>query len=189
MTNSFKTFIVETYKNIDDREGKEKYVDQVLDVLRSSYESIGGIKTPSFKTREAALAGEHLWKLTVRDGKVKVVNIYKDDGTGRKRVLTGTDGTREAKAELKGLLKDEFERSYAEVSDAMEKFLFKYYPELGKKYSIPNTEALRILKDGEARIPEDDDGFHYERDIGGHWHTKIMVGTPGKTLTKKRKKS
>lgn len=184
---SFKTFLGEAYKNIFDKEDKEKYVDQVLDILASSYAPIGGVKTPSFKTREAALNGDHMWKLTVRDGKVRVVNIYKDDGTGRKRVLTGTDGTKEAKAELARNLKDEFERSYAEISDAMEKFVFKNYPEMADEYKIPNTEAIKILQPGEARIPDDDDGYHYDRNIGGHWHTKIMVGTPGKKLTKKKK--
>lgn len=182
---TFKTFLIEAYKNIFDKADKEKYVDEVLDVLNSSYASIGGIKTPSFKNREAALEGDHMWKLTIRDGKVKVVNIYKDDGTGRKRILTGTDGTKEAKAELAKNLKDEFERSYAEVSDAMERFVFKYYPELANKYKIPNTEALKILQPGEAKIPDDDDGYHYDRSIGGHWHTKIMIGTPGKKLKKK----
>jgi len=185
---TFKTFLVETYRNFSDKEDKEKYVDEVLAILELSYAAIGGIKTPSFKTREAAINGEHFWKLTIRDGKVKVVNIYKDDGTGRKRILTGTDGTREAKQELRKNLEDEFERSYAEVSDAMEKFIFKYYKDLANEYKIPNTQALKILKAGEARIPEDDDGYHYERDIGGHWHMKIMIGTPGKRLTPKKKK-
>jgi len=182
---TFKTFLAETYKNLTSKADKEKYVDQVLDILQTSYAPIGGIKTPSFKTREAALNGEHMWKLTIRDGKVKVVNIYKDDGTGRKRILTGTDGTKEAKAELTHILKDEFERSYTEVSDSMERFMFKNFPELCNKYKIKNTVALEILQPGEARIPEDDDGYHYDRNIGGHWHTKIMIGTPGKRLTKK----
>jgi hypothetical protein len=185
---TFKTFLVETYKNFTDREDKEKYVDEVMAILQSSYAAIGGVKTPSFKTREAAVNGEHLWKLTIRKGKVVVVNIYKDDGTGRKRILTGTDGTIEAKKELRDILKVEFERSYTEVSDAMEKFVFKYYKDLADEYKIPNTEALKILKPGEAKIPEDDDGYHYLRDIGGHWHMKIMVGTPGKRLTPKTKK-
>lgn len=182
---TFKTFLTETYKNFTTRGQKEKYVDQVLDILKASYASIGGIKTPSFKTREAALEGDHMWKLTVRGGKVKVVSIYKDDGTGRKRILTGTDGTKEAKAELAHNLKDEFGRSYAEVSDAMERFIFKNYPELADEYKIPNTEAIKILQPGEAKIPDNDDGYHYDRKIGDSWHTKIMIGTPGKRLRKK----
>lgn len=184
MTITFKTFLAEAYKNISQKEDKEKYVDEVLDILKRSYEAIGGIKTPSFQSREAAVNGDHMWKLTMRDGKILVVNIYKDDGTGRKRVLTGTDGSREAKAEFKHILKDEFERAFAEVSDDMERFIFKNYKALADQYKLKNTDAILLLGPGEGKIPEDNDGYHYDRKIGGHWHRKIMIGTPGKTLTK-----
>lgn len=185
---TFKTYLqeklqlTESYKNIMSKSDKEKYVDEVLDILQSSYKDIGGIKTPSFMSREAAIEGPHMWKLVVRDGKVIAVNIYKDDGTGRKSVLAGTDGSVQGKREMAKLITDDVTRSYTEISDAMEKFVFKRFPELANKYKIPNTEAIKHLQPGEARIPEDNDGYHYDRKIGGSWHTKIMLGTPGKTF-------
>ena len=185
---TFKTFLqeklqlTESYKNIMSKPDKEKYVDEVLDILQSSYKDIGGIKTPSFMSREAAIDGPHMWKLVVRDGKVIAVNIYKDDGTGRKSVLAGTDGSVQGKREMAKLITDDVTRSYTEISDAMERFVFKRFPDLADRYKIPNTEAIKHLQPGEARIPEDDDGYHYDRKIGGGWHTKIMLGTPGKTF-------
>jgi hypothetical protein len=182
--NTFKTFLIETYKNVFNKSDKEKWIDQVWDVLQSSYAPIGGIKTPSFKSKEAALTSDTMWKLTVRDGKVKTVSVYKDDGTGRKSVLTGTDGTKEAKSELKKIIIDEFGRSYREVSDDFEKFLWKNFEPEMNKFKIPNTEIHKYLKPDEFRIPEKDDGYHYDRKIGGSWHTKIMVGTPGKNIVR-----
>lgn len=182
---SFKQFLTETYKNLFSKAEKEKWIDQVWDCLQKSYAPIGGVKTPSFKDKETAVNGNHMWKLTVRDGVVKTVSIYKDDGTGRKSVLTGTDGTKEAKDELKKIVFKEFERSYREVSDDFERFLWKNFKTEMDKYKIPNTELDKYLKPNEYRIPKNDDGYHYEREIAGHWHTKIMVGTPGKNIVRK----
>lgn len=174
---TFKYFLVETYKNVFTKSDKEKWVDQVFDVLQSSYKSIGGLKTPSLATKEKLIDGNHMWKMSVKDGVVKTVKIYKQDD-GRKSIATGTDGTKEGKEELRKSLKDEFSRSYSEVSDAMEAFIFKSYPDLANKYKIKNTDAQHLLKPKEFRILKDDDGYHYERLIAGHWHTKIMLGTP-----------
>lgn len=181
---NFKTFLTEAYKNLFTKEDKEKWLDEVFDILQSSYAAIGGIKTNGIKTKEEALTSPLMWKISVRDGKVKTATIYKDDGTGRKMVLVGTDGSKEAKTELKKIVYQDLFRSYGEISDDLEKFITRNFPKDIKKFSIPNTEVCNQLKFGEFKIPEtDNDGFHYDRKIGKHWHRKLMIGTPGKRIT------
>lgn len=159
---------------------KEKYVDEVWDILQNSYAKIGGLKTNGLETKEGLVQNTVMWKLMIREGKIKIVFIYKDKA-GRKKIATGTDGSREAKQELIKMLKAEFSRSYSEVSDDLERFLTKNLPEMVDRFKIPADDVSKIIIDDEIR-PEPD-GYHYQRKIGGHWHTKLMIGTPGKHIT------
>lgn len=165
----------ERYVNAFDAQSKEAYAPEVWDILQKSYSKIGGLKSGGLDTIEGLIKNSKMWKLLKRDGKIKVVSIYKDK-EGRKSVAVGTDGTQEAKLALAKMLKTEFENSYREVSDSMEAFIFKHVPHLANKYKIP-VEIVKELVHDEIR-PEED-GYHYKREIGGHWHTKIMLGTPG----------
>ena len=173
---AFKQFLTERYVNAFDTKDKETYKDEVWDILQKSYSKIGGLKSGGLDTPEGLIRNGKMWKLVKSNGQIKVVMIYKDKG-GRKSVAAGTDGTQEAKIALAKILKNDFENSYREVSDSMEAFIFKYMPELANKFKIP-AEKVKELLDDEIR-PEPD-GYHYQRKIGGHWHTKIMLGTPGK---------
>lgn len=170
--------LLEHFVNVFTTSAKEKYIDQVWDLLQKSYAKIGGLKSGGLETKDGLVENSVMWKLLFKGGDLKVVFIYKDKG-GRKKIATGTDGSREAKHELVKMLTAEFERSYTEVSDDLERFLNKNCHELVKKYQVPYSEVVKIVKD-EVR-PGDDD-YHYQREIHGDWHTKLMIGTPGKAF-------
>lgn len=174
---SFKTFLIERYVNALKSDDKKKYMQEVWDILQSSYAYIGGIKGEEFKTPESMLKVP-FWKLVVKDGKVVACHLYKDLN-GRKSIAGGTDGSRTGKIEFAKMAKDDFKRSYSEVSGASEKFINRNFPELFKDFSIPSSDVEAIIGKKITPLP---DGYHYKRIIGGEEVTKIMIGTSGKKI-------
>jgi len=120
--------ITERYVNLlpDDVDKKRKYMQQVWDVLQKSYAPIGGIKGGVFESPEDMLKIP-MWKLGVRDGRVRAVVMYKDKG-GRKSVAVGTDGSDEGKWFIDDIYKNELERSYGEKSKAALGKMMKTFP-------------------------------------------------------------
>jgi hypothetical protein len=60
-----------------------------------------------------------------------------------------------------------------------------------KKYAKTPEEVAKISGDEIRKPPADDENiryspelkdYFYQREIGGHWHTKIMLGTNGKKI-------
>ena len=51
----FDEFLSENYKNLTSIEDKQKYKEQVWDVLDKSYQYIGGIKGSGFESIDAML--------------------------------------------------------------------------------------------------------------------------------------
>lgn len=155
--------------NAFDQSKKQKYADQVWDILQKSYAKLpGGFGTAS--SIEELIEKSGLWKIIVRNGQVTAVNVYRDQH-GRKSIASGTDGSRQGKLDYK-MIKDEdvkLGRAWAEVSGAPAAMLAK----LGAK-PIPSKFA-KILT-GKHIISYDPDGYHYTRLIAGDPHEKIMYG-------------
>lgn len=96
----FKNFINEAFINVFSSEDKRKYVDDVWDIIQSTYSRLGGIKGSGFSSKEDMIASIPMWKLVRKNGKIIAVQLYKDTN-GRKFVAAGTDNSPEGKEELK----------------------------------------------------------------------------------------
>lgn len=167
----------------DDEEEKRKYAEQVMEVIKRSYEYIGGIKTKGFDSIENMIALIPMWKLAIRDGKVIAVSMYKDK-KGRKMVACGSDGSRDGKLMVKRFIKDDItlNRSYSEVSENVLKFIIKEYGADWVKYAIPSIEAIQLIGKDKA-MPIDQ--YRYHRILSnGEKLEKVMFGKPNLPITR-----
>lgn len=150
-----------------------QYKDIVYDMLQKAYAPIGGIL--GCDNADMLINDSDFWKLFTKNGKVYACAIYTFKRGGRKLMYCGTDGTPEGKKALYRIISDDLRlidrKAWAEVSDAMEHI---YINKHGAT-PIPAEVAQQLLKD-KPFIKIHDDGFHYDRYIGGEVHTKIMVG-------------
>jgi hypothetical protein len=143
--------LTETYVNaIGNSPLKARFVDQVWDILQSSYASLGGIRGSGFDSKEA-LMQLPFWKILVKDQQVKAVIIYKDSN-GRKTVAIGSDGSHYAKKALRDIFKQDMSRAYGEQSKSALGFTMKSmdWNTLSKFVRTPE-EAEKII--GKAVVP------------------------------------
>jgi len=174
----FREFLLtEKFVNLFDDKTKQKYAEEVYQLLQKAYSQIGGMKGSGFETPESMIHSIPFWKLGFSNGRLVLVIMYKDKN-GRKLVAVGTDGSKEGKAYLNSALKVEFSRSYAEISGPLLTYLQKKFPNIVAAYRIPVEQVRKIFPD----IRQIDD-FSYERNIGGQWIEKIMLGTIGRTIS------
>lgn len=191
-----KSVLIERYVNLFDPEKKKAYADVVWDMIQNAYKKIGGIRGSGFSGKEDMIKNIPFWKVAKKDGKVVAVALYKDKG-GRKRIASATDGTEDGKEKLEIMGREDFtrQRSYAEVSSSSLNFILRRWkgPEDITTYMILPKDAEKILGD-ELKYPVSDDDpeviahpelkkYFYQREIGGHYHTKLMIGTPGMKLS------
>lgn len=168
----------ENYKNLQTNSQKQSFVDEVWNLLQSAYEKVGGIKGNGFKSKEDMIKNIPFWKIkTNSENKITCVLLYKIKDGLRKTVASATNGTLEGKEELKKIMKEDMTRSMCEISDSTLKFVQRNMPHELEKYKIPFKVADKILHDDEM-IQVDD--YFYQRKIGDHLHTKLLVGTPAK---------
>lgn len=184
---------------------KDQYKDEVYDILTRSYAPIGGLKGSGTGSPDE-LKSIPFWKLAVKDGKVVAAILYKDK-QGRKSVALGTDGSMTAKRAIKDIVKDEPSRSYAEKSKNSLAFFLKSRPD-AREFLVPFDQAKKISKDdiipysdqelNRLNLTDDErksteftiqkfpflKDFGYFRNINGHYHFKVMVGTPGLSITR-----
>lgn len=191
---TFKTYIEERYVNLlpHHEDEKRKHAPEVHAMLQKAYAKIGGIHGSGFKDHEDMVKNLPMWKLHKKNGKIHSVALYKDRG-GRKRVAVATDGSDEGKKGLGHIMKDDItrHRAYNEVSGPSLKFL-KHHVHNVKDYAMHHDDVKKHLEGEEIRKAPDDDEevvkhpelkhHFYQRQIGGHWHTKIMLGTAGKKI-------
>lgn len=180
--------INETYKNLFSVEDKEKWADDVWDMLNRSYRNVkGGLAGSGFMSKEDMIENIPFWKLTIRNGKLSSVGMYKDKG-GRKRVASGSDGTEQGKIDLMSSSIADIKqgRAFAEMSKAPLAIISKALD--ATKYAIP-VEVLKSKMKGKKfkEVPKDDfeylkyphlREFLYQREIGGEFHTKLAIGNP-----------
>jgi hypothetical protein len=162
---------------------KLKYGNRVLELLRKTYEPIGGIKGSGFSNVDDMIKNIPLWKLAIKNNVVICCVMYKDK-SGRKMVAIATDGSSESKVELKQILKNEFTRSYFEVSGPLLKYIFKTFDESfihGFVLSPPHGADKSTDEEYTKRYPSLAKYF-YQRKIGYVNITKIMLGTKNKTI-------
>lgn len=154
----------------------DKYANEVWDILQASYAPIGGLL--GCDDVEMLKDDSDFWKLSRKNGKIVAVAIYTFKRGGRKMMYGGTDGTVEGKTELYRIISDDVRlkdrRAWVEVSGKMEHI----YQKQGAT-PIPALTAQLIMKDKKF-VNIHDDGYHYDRVIGGEVHTKIMMGNPDK---------
>lgn len=180
---------------------KEKYAQQVWDILQRSYASMGGIKGTGFNSIDDMIATIPFWKIAVKDGQVRAVMLYKDK-EGRKRVAVGTDGSPESAKLIDNMMPSDLNRSYSEQSKASLGKLMKLVPwERLSQYIITPDRVAEILPNDTITpikgVPKEqwpDDAvfalqkfpqlidYGYFRDIGGEQVFKIMTGSPGKRI-------
>lgn len=155
--------------NAFDPTQKLKYADEVWDILQKSYANVeGGFGTAS--SIEELIEKSSLWKLVTRDGRVTAVAIYRDQ-LGRKSIASGTDGSRQGKADYM-MIKNadvKLRRAWAEVSGAPEALMKR----TGLK-ALPSKFAPVLT--GKEILEYNDDGYHYTRLIGGQPHEKVIYG-------------
>jgi cell division protein FtsL len=108
-----------------------------------------------------------------RGGNITAVSIYKTQH-GRKGIASASDGTQQGKDDLKKTWSDDNKqkRAWGEVSGAVEHIK---KTKLGTPV-VPNHMAAKLT--GKPIIAHHPDGAHYTRTIGGHAHTKVIVGHP-----------
>lgn len=154
---------------------KEKYLDEVWNLIQTAYASIGGMASMTHK--EDLMDDNLMWKLVVRNGKVVCCSISKIVGNTRKMVGGCSDGTPQGKKDFYAMCAEDVTQTkrnaWAEVSGSMEGvYLFKL-----NAIPIPVDIAEKILNDrGKTILRKDKDGFHYVRKIGGKLFEKIMFG-------------
>lgn len=196
---SFKQYISENFKNFigpKSKTDKEKWVDQVWDILQKSYAPIGGIKGAGFSSKQDMVDNIPFWKIYTKNDKVIVAALYKDKG-GRKSVAIATDGSDLGKKIVGDIFKSSLGVSYGEKSgpalatmmksvpwETLQRFLFT--PDQLEK--ISGEKVIRVEKFGIENL-DPKDKFTYEkfpqlkpyfyiRELGGEMHLKAAMGTP-----------
>lgn len=166
-----QSLLLERYVNVFDNTDKKKYVDDVWDILQSTYEPLGGFKTAASKAE--LIQKSWLWKLIRKNNKIVACLLYKKE-FGRKSIACGSDGTPEGKQALKTLMQQDIKQksSWGEFSGAAEHLIKKY-----GGAPIPVAQAVEILKKmGKEVQSTNPDGYHYTRLIQGKPYEKIMLG-------------
>lgn len=182
---TFKQYITERYNNLFTPEQKQSFAPQVWQMLQKAYAPIGGLKGSGLRSEEDMVQNIPMWKVSTRDGQVKVAILYKDRN-GRKLIAMGTDGTPESKTILTNVLRHEFARSYAELSGPALRFVSVKLPELVDQYAIPAQKVAEIAAlNGKVITPVDQ--FQYTREINGQPIQKMMIGTVGQTISPPKK--
>jgi hypothetical protein len=196
---SFKQYISENYKNFigpKSKADREKWADQVWNILQKSYEPIGGIKGNGFNSKQDMIDNIPFWKIYTKKDKVVAAAFYKDKG-GRKSVAIATDGSDLGKKIVADIFKASLGVSYGEKSgpalatmmktipwDTLEGFLFT--PDQLEK--ISGEKVIRVEKFGIENLDPKDKftydkfpklrPYFYVRELGGEMHLKAAMGTP-----------
>lgn len=198
-------YLTERFLNlIGDDPRKQKYKNDVYELLVRSYKSIGGLKGDGTQSPDDLLSIP-FWKLVRKNGKIIAVILYKDKN-GRKSVALGTDGSSTAIRALKDIMNKEPERSYSEKSKSSLNFFLKSNPN-AKDFLIPRDKVESII--GKKIFPYSDGvmdkldvsekeqesvrltlhkypflgDYGYFREIGGELMFKVLVGTPNLSIT------
>jgi hypothetical protein len=188
MTEAFHNFLP------SDTDKKTAHAKEVFDLLQKSYADQGGLKGNGFSSPEEMVKHVPMWKLAKKGGKVVSASMYKDT-TGRKMVAIGTDGTETGKKSAGEMIHHDLKqnRSHMELSGKSLSFLKKITDIKPHLHSFDFAQKFHKSRGDEISKPADDDkevlrhpelkDHFYTRMLGGHPHTKVMLGTQGKSIT------
>lgn len=196
----------EAYKNffLRDKDKREKYKDEVFDILQKSYAKIGGLKSGGFSSPDDMVNKIPFWKLAIKNGKVVAVVMYKDK-QGRKSVASGTDGSDEGKKKLIDIIRGDLSlgRAYSERSKAMLAVTLKQYPEeVMKNLLLTPSDVKKLMPNDDIEAITDVPESEWTKDVTdilskypfvkeyGYFHTigtgdklfKVALGTPNKKI-------
>lgn len=129
-----------------------------------------------------------VWKIGHKNGKIHSIALYKDKG-GRKISLAGTDGSDEGKKALGNIMTTDLKKRRAKLEVSKKALDFIKKQTNIKDHALSYEEAKKYHKENgghEISKPTEDDpevqrhpdlkDHFYVRHIGGHPHTKIMLG-------------
>ena len=194
---SFKKFLIldESFYNYlhKDIDKKKEIVEEVFEMIQRAYASQGGIHGSGFNSPEDMILNIPFWKVSKQNGKIKAAALYKDTN-GRKRVAIATDGTPEGKKAATEIVINDLkqDRAYMELSGKSLSFLKKLIDLKPYLFSFEKASEFHKSRNDQISRPQPDDlevkrhpdlkEFMYSRSIGGHLHTKVMLGTMGKQI-------
>ncbi len=193
--SEYKQRLHESYDNFlpNDIERKRSIAKEVFDMIQKAYEPLGGMHGSGFKNPEDMVQNIPMWKVYRKGGSIRAVAMYKSGLSGRKRVAVATDGSNEGKGGLSDIMTNDLtqNRSYGESSGRSLQFLIRHVKDVSV-FAIDPEKVKQIQPKDEFRdVPSDDPEikahpdlkrFFYQRKIGGDWHTKIALGSPGKRI-------
>jgi hypothetical protein len=188
-------FLTERFINLlpADTDKKEQVKDEVFAMLQKAYADQGGIHGNGFTSPDDMVAHIPFWKLIRKNGQIVAVGMYKDT-SGRKRVAMATDGTPVGKAAAAEMAVSDLMqgRAYGETSGKSLSFILKQFDITPFLISYDEVEKIMAQRGDQVQRPAEDDpelirhpdlkDYLYTRVIGHQAHTKVMVGTPHKTL-------
>lgn len=184
---------------IGDDPRKEKYKNEVYDILTETYKPFGGLLSSGTASPDE-IKTIPLWKLVFKDNQLVAVCLYKDKN-GRKVTINGTNGSVDGKRAIAEMLSQDILRSYGELGKGSIIFLLRaepkskqYFIELDKVEQLLGKEVLRVKNLDQSEWPIDGlelktalatlerhpftVDYGYFRKISGVWTFKIMAGTP-----------
>lgn len=154
--------------------------DYLWQMLVSSYENIGGLKT--YKSKDDFLRKVKYAKVVYNDSEIVACAIYRNMEGSYKMVAIGCNQEEIGKQGVQAIIKDDIEKFnynfWAEVSGAIEHYFKKY-----NGYPMPNILAPDILNISSELIRlSTKDVVHYERKISDEWFEKMIFGAKSKEV-------
>lgn len=178
----YLSFITETIISIGLNQNhnghRETHRTEMHDMIRKSYEKIGGFNSLGSGTKEESDAihadisdTSNIIKGVKRNGKLTAINFYKKQ-YGRKSYISATDGTPQGKQDwLMVKLEDhEQKRAWGEASGAVE--------HINRKLGVPVIPNQLVSKLVGKPVTPLEGGEKYSRKIGGTEHIKTAFGHP-----------
>ena len=151
------------------------YEEEIFNLISTAYAPIGGHPNYTSPGNVTGSEGDADYEVIDLDSdpEIDALTVSKKKSSGTKFVATGHDGTKPAKSQVVnhkvGLLKQP--GYYIEVSGKMQDILLAK----GVK-PVTDEETVRKVLVGKD-IKWNGDGT-YDREIGGHMHTKMLMGKP-----------
>ena len=154
--------------------------DFIWQMLVSSYENIGGLKT--YRSKEDFLRKVKYAKIVYNNADIVACAIYRNMEGSYKMVAIGCNQEDIGKQGIQAIIKDDIEKLdyhfWAEVSGAIEHYFRKY-----NGYPMPNILAPEILSISSELIRlSKNDNVHYERQISNEWFEKMIYGAKSKEV-------
>lgn len=150
--------------------------DEIFALLHNTYKNVkGGLH---FSNPDELVTNTSVWKVIYFQDTVVGVVIYKAK-KGLKMVAMALSQKlnksikTHTRTMFSWLFKMTFNNTWMEVSEGAERFIIKNG---GEKYLVPNTLASQLT--GKEIIELCSDGYHYKRVINGILKTKVIIGNP-----------